>query len=220
MLFSYEAEVADELSLKEGEIITILSKDLEDKGWWKGEVNGRQGVFPDNFVELLPPEETPVSTVAGATSTQHAYCTACQFHATPVGWVSVLWLRWVLMVISFFTQKPRKPPPPGSAPPGKTKAERPLPPDPSKTRKDEHRGMCTGTIGTCCVVPWVEQHCIQAGCGILVSCNHAVSFQRWGCVFQLVFWVAVTVLFPTHACVAGLSGCTSSSCAKSTSKIL
>lgn len=43
----------DELELKEGEFITILSKDLPDKGWWKGELKGKIGVFPDNFVQLI-----------------------------------------------------------------------------------------------------------------------------------------------------------------------
>ena len=55
-LYSYSAENEDELSLDEGDILTILEKELEDSGWWKGELNGRVGVFPDNFVELLPPE--------------------------------------------------------------------------------------------------------------------------------------------------------------------
>ncbi|XP_067674617.1 SH3 domain-containing kinase-binding protein 1-like isoform X6 [Haliotis asinina] len=56
--FSYTAEQPDELSLKEGETISVLDTKLEDEGWWKGEVNGKVGVFPDNFVELLP-EEAP-----------------------------------------------------------------------------------------------------------------------------------------------------------------
>nr|KAG5692636.1 hypothetical protein BaRGS_003526 [Batillaria attramentaria] len=47
----------DELSLKEGDVIRVLDKNLEDEGWWRGEVNGKSGVFPDNFVELLPQEE-------------------------------------------------------------------------------------------------------------------------------------------------------------------
>jgi hypothetical protein len=43
------------------EIATQLNKfsngrDVEDKGWWKGELEGRVGVFPDNFVKLLQPE--------------------------------------------------------------------------------------------------------------------------------------------------------------------
>ncbi|BFZ09204.1 hypothetical protein BsWGS_12243 [Bradybaena similaris] len=55
--FSYTAEQPDELSLVEGQIVRILEKELEDEGWWKGEIHGKIGVFPDNFVELLPVEE-------------------------------------------------------------------------------------------------------------------------------------------------------------------
>lgn len=55
--FSYTAEQPDELSLVEGQIVRILEKELEDEGWWKGEIHGKVGVFPDNFVELLPVEE-------------------------------------------------------------------------------------------------------------------------------------------------------------------
>ncbi|XP_075936391.1 SH3 domain-containing kinase-binding protein 1 isoform X3 [Anarhichas minor] len=53
VLFPYEGQNEDELSLKEGEIINIISKECADAGWWKGEIGGRQGVFPDNFVKLL-----------------------------------------------------------------------------------------------------------------------------------------------------------------------
>ncbi|KAK4337039.1 hypothetical protein RND71_043387 [Anisodus tanguticus] len=53
VLFAYTAENDDELSIKEGDIINIISKKVEDKGWWKGELNGKIGVFPDNFVELI-----------------------------------------------------------------------------------------------------------------------------------------------------------------------
>ncbi|XP_058129592.1 CD2-associated protein-like [Anopheles ziemanni] len=56
VLFAYQPANDDELKLVEGDIITILSKELPDKGWWKGELRGRVGVFPDNFVSLLPPE--------------------------------------------------------------------------------------------------------------------------------------------------------------------
>uniref|UniRef100_A0A1Y9IVM6 SH3 domain-containing protein n=1 Tax=Anopheles minimus TaxID=112268 RepID=A0A1Y9IVM6_9DIPT len=56
VLFAYQPANEDELKLVEGDIITILSKELPDKGWWKGELRGRVGVFPDNFVSLLPPE--------------------------------------------------------------------------------------------------------------------------------------------------------------------
>ncbi|KAF3839387.1 hypothetical protein F7725_018104 [Dissostichus mawsoni] len=29
--------------------------ETEDEGWWEGEINGRCGCFPDNFVMLIPP---------------------------------------------------------------------------------------------------------------------------------------------------------------------
>ncbi|XP_032670452.1 uncharacterized protein LOC116843802 [Odontomachus brunneus] len=53
VLFPYEAANEDELTFIEGEIITLLSKDAPDKGWWKGELNGHVGLFPDNFVEVI-----------------------------------------------------------------------------------------------------------------------------------------------------------------------
>ncbi|KAK7881627.1 hypothetical protein WMY93_030036 [Mugilogobius chulae] len=56
VLFPYEAQNEDELSLKEGEVINIITKECADAGWWMGEIGGRQGVFPDNFVKLLVPE--------------------------------------------------------------------------------------------------------------------------------------------------------------------
>ncbi|XP_044032459.1 SH3 domain-containing kinase-binding protein 1 isoform X2 [Siniperca chuatsi] len=57
VLFPYEAQNEDELSIKEGEIVNIITKDCADAGWWKGEIGGRQGVFPDNFVKLLEVEK-------------------------------------------------------------------------------------------------------------------------------------------------------------------
>lgn len=52
-MYSYEAQNDDELTIKEGDTIAILTKEVEDRGWWKGELNGRVGVFPDNFVQLI-----------------------------------------------------------------------------------------------------------------------------------------------------------------------
>lgn len=56
-LFPYEAVNSDELTLVEGDIVTILSHEVEDKGWWRGELKGKIGVFPDNFVQLLNQDE-------------------------------------------------------------------------------------------------------------------------------------------------------------------
>ncbi|XP_043479602.1 SH3 domain-containing kinase-binding protein 1-like [Leptopilina heterotoma] len=53
VLFPYETTNEDELTLAEGDIIKVLSKDAPDKGWWQGQLRGRIGLFPDNFVEVL-----------------------------------------------------------------------------------------------------------------------------------------------------------------------
>jgi len=53
VLFPYQAQNEDELTLEEGQTITILTQEVEDKGWWKGEVDGKVGVFPDNFVKRV-----------------------------------------------------------------------------------------------------------------------------------------------------------------------
>uniref|UniRef100_A0A1I8PT12 SH3 domain-containing protein n=1 Tax=Stomoxys calcitrans TaxID=35570 RepID=A0A1I8PT12_STOCA len=55
--FPYAPQNEDELELKVGDIITIHSTELPDKGWWKGELRGKVGVFPDNFVKLMAPTE-------------------------------------------------------------------------------------------------------------------------------------------------------------------
>lgn len=57
VLFPYVAENEDELSIEEGDIINVLDRELEDSGWWKGELNGKVGVFPDNFVDIIPAED-------------------------------------------------------------------------------------------------------------------------------------------------------------------
>ena len=55
--FPYTAANEDELTLAEGDIITVIDQHIDDAGWWKGELKGRVGVFPDNFITLLPAEE-------------------------------------------------------------------------------------------------------------------------------------------------------------------
>ncbi|KPP56932.1 hypothetical protein Z043_125402, partial [Scleropages formosus] len=56
VLFPYEAQNEDELSIREGDIVAVISKECADTGWWLGELDGRRGVFPDNFVKLLVAE--------------------------------------------------------------------------------------------------------------------------------------------------------------------
>ena len=50
-LFDYDASEDNELSFKEGNVITIIGDDIE--GWSVGELNGKKGMFPSNYVEKL-----------------------------------------------------------------------------------------------------------------------------------------------------------------------
>ena len=50
-VYTYAAQYEDELSFEAGETVTVLNKDEAD--WWKGECNGKTGVFPSNYVEPL-----------------------------------------------------------------------------------------------------------------------------------------------------------------------
>lgn len=64
--FAFEATNEDELSFKEGDIIHVLSKDTGEPGWWRGEIAGREGVFPDNFVTMYSEAEKESSTSRGS----------------------------------------------------------------------------------------------------------------------------------------------------------
>ncbi len=48
VLYSYDATADTELDMKEGQIINILRED--NSGWWQGEIDGRVGWFPFNYV--------------------------------------------------------------------------------------------------------------------------------------------------------------------------
>uniref|UniRef100_A0A671LWN8 Dynamin-binding protein n=1 Tax=Sinocyclocheilus anshuiensis TaxID=1608454 RepID=A0A671LWN8_9TELE len=52
-LMSLHAQLDEELDFREGDVITIIG--LPEPGWFQGELDGRTGVFPEGFVELLGP---------------------------------------------------------------------------------------------------------------------------------------------------------------------
>ncbi|XP_020669020.3 mitogen-activated protein kinase kinase kinase 11 [Pogona vitticeps] len=52
-LFDYEANSSDELTLRKGDLVEVLSWDAAisgDEGWWAGKVNDQVGIFPSNYV--------------------------------------------------------------------------------------------------------------------------------------------------------------------------
>ena len=55
--YNYTAENEDELSLAVGDIVEIVRD--EEEGFWYGRVNGKDGLIPYNFEELIEEEEPP-----------------------------------------------------------------------------------------------------------------------------------------------------------------
>ncbi|XP_074811680.1 mitogen-activated protein kinase kinase kinase 9 isoform X2 [Natator depressus] len=52
-VFEYEACGDDELSLRPGDVVQVLSRDAlvsGDEGWWTGRIDQRVGIFPSNYV--------------------------------------------------------------------------------------------------------------------------------------------------------------------------
>ena len=47
-LYDYTAQQPDELGFNAGDVIIIVSKEHPD--WWKGQLGGKTGIFPSNFV--------------------------------------------------------------------------------------------------------------------------------------------------------------------------
>ncbi|XP_063730616.1 sorbin and SH3 domain-containing protein 1 isoform X1 [Eleginops maclovinus] len=53
--FDFRAETLKELPFQKGDIIFIIRQ--VDQNWYEGEHHGRVGIFPQSYVELLPPTE-------------------------------------------------------------------------------------------------------------------------------------------------------------------
>ncbi|XP_016962784.1 mitogen-activated protein kinase kinase kinase isoform X2 [Drosophila biarmipes] len=67
-LYDYEAQGEDELTLRRGEIVVVLSTDSEvsgDVGWWTGKIGDKVGVFPKDFVTDEDPLQLNVSSAIG-----------------------------------------------------------------------------------------------------------------------------------------------------------
>ena len=69
--FDYEAQDADELTLKLDDIVDILGE--EEPGWWKGQLGNKIGVFPSNFVEIIDKSEVEqAKDLPAETSSKHS----------------------------------------------------------------------------------------------------------------------------------------------------
>lgn len=53
MLVDFEATMPDELTVAAGDVVKGVSKAGEE-GWLQGELGGKKGIFPANFVKVCP----------------------------------------------------------------------------------------------------------------------------------------------------------------------
>ena len=51
-LYDFEGQTAEDLPFREGDRIRVIKKTESTDDWWEGEVNGRKGSFPANYVQL------------------------------------------------------------------------------------------------------------------------------------------------------------------------
>lgn len=66
-VYDYPAQGEDELSLRRGQVVEVLSMDAKisgDDGWWTGKIGDKVGIFPANFVALEDPLDN-VSSLIG-----------------------------------------------------------------------------------------------------------------------------------------------------------
>ncbi|KAG0214139.1 hypothetical protein BGX28_002655 [Mortierella sp. GBA30] len=52
-LYDYDAQQEGDLSFRQDDRIEIVERTADANGWWTGRLNGRQGVFPGNYVQEL-----------------------------------------------------------------------------------------------------------------------------------------------------------------------
>lgn len=65
VLYPYAAQNEDELNLVEGDTVTVLCDESASypEGWLVGTVDGKMGVFPGNYIEILETKVSLITTV-------------------------------------------------------------------------------------------------------------------------------------------------------------
>lgn len=58
VLYTFNAETLDDLTILENEYVTVLGQITSE--WLYGETNGQKGQFPANFIEYVPPNLPPI----------------------------------------------------------------------------------------------------------------------------------------------------------------
>ncbi|XP_067901583.1 mitogen-activated protein kinase kinase kinase 21 isoform X1 [Heterodontus francisci] len=82
-VFDYEASAEDELSLRQGDVLEVLSTDAKvsgDEGWWTGKIGERVGIFPANYVTRNPARPRPKAGELSGPAGAQAAATEIEFN--------------------------------------------------------------------------------------------------------------------------------------------
>lgn len=58
VMFSYNADQDDEVSVVEGDVVDVIAMQTDQDGWWKVKAGGKVGFVPDNFLSLMQSSAT------------------------------------------------------------------------------------------------------------------------------------------------------------------
>lgn len=58
VMFSYNADQDDEVSVVEGDVVDVIAMQTDQDGWWKVKAGGKVGFVPDNFLSLVSSSTT------------------------------------------------------------------------------------------------------------------------------------------------------------------
>ena len=57
-MYDNQADAPDELTIRKGDIVTVIEKDIDGlTGWWLCLLHGQQGIVPGNRLKVIPPLE-------------------------------------------------------------------------------------------------------------------------------------------------------------------
>ena len=54
-MFSYTANEDDEITIKEDDIVDVITMETREDGWWLVNYGDQEGLAPSNYLSLIPP---------------------------------------------------------------------------------------------------------------------------------------------------------------------
>ncbi|KAI7872406.1 hypothetical protein BDF14DRAFT_1909108 [Spinellus fusiger] len=81
VLFNFDGENKKELSIRVGEVVCVLGE--VDDGWWLGEIDERQGIFPVNYTEDISHSLSNTPPLVSSSETTSKSDSDVNFHSLP-----------------------------------------------------------------------------------------------------------------------------------------